>query len=214
MKGLIVLLLVSATAWAVMDDTWATGEFAGETENYTIADAVVVYWPQMGVQKNVLEVNLFTQKLSLQDRKAYIEGLAKQKVEDVQRLFDGKNAPPKPRYLSTTRLQLSFYYQTPPSDFASARVSSGGSCIYLPSGGFIGSMLPISTSFKFSYSNGVSHNSTTTKLTDGLQLKITGQNRAGELINFQSEFHPRKKDTSEAREYKVQVITPLVVCNL
>ena len=215
MKKLVILLLLSAAAWSAMDDTWASGAFTGKDENYTVNDAVIVFWPQMGVQKNVLEANLFANKLSPADRKAYIDRLSTQKVEDVQALFDSKNTQPKPRYLAGARLQLSFGYQKPPTDFSTAQVSNGGYCVYPPSGGFIGSTLPINTSYKFSYSNGSSHSSSSTKISGGLQLKISGQNRAGDMVNFQSEFHSSKKDDQfESKDYKVQVITPLVVCTL
>ena len=214
MKKLVILFLLPLAAWSAMDDTWASGDFAGESENYTVSDAVIVFWPQMGVQKNILEVNLFANKLSPADRKAYIERLGSQKVDDLRGLLGSKNVPPRPAYLSGTRLQLTFSYLKAPVDFSTTQASSGGSCIYLPSGSCTGWILPIDTSYNSSYSNGSSHNFTTTKIGRGLQIKINGQNRAGEMINFQSSFHSSKKDQFEAKDYKVQVITPLVVCNL
>ncbi|MBS2033947.1 hypothetical protein JST97_03115 [bacterium] len=204
MKNLVrflSIILFSAVAWAAMDNTFVSGNFSSKAETYTAKDVVIAFWPRLGGLENCLEINLFATKLSAADRKAFIDYLPQQKPDDFRNLMDSKNAPSKPSFLKGARLILRFCYSTSPSDFGNAKIWNNMTSLYLPDGGFEGAAVPVGAGMGSGGSN----------MGEGLTLKLTGQNRAGELINFQSRYAPRKPDSMMIRPYELQAISPLVV---
>ncbi|MBX3170578.1 MAG: hypothetical protein KF760_24435 [Candidatus Eremiobacteraeota bacterium] len=125
LRILVISLLCALPAFAY-PVKGVVGNMGDTKRTYPIKDAIVVWWTKYGVTGNVVEVHLFSKKLSAPERKSFSENLGP--AGDLERVLDKNRAPNSA--LDSPRMVLQAFYGKQPRNLSQGPLP-GGAAMWL-----------------------------------------------------------------------------------